>query len=105
MISIKNVSFGYEKNKEIIHNLCLEIEKGECILLCGESGCGKSTITKMMNGLIPHFTNCGYLNGTVSVGGLSVADSKLYELSKHIGSVFQNPKSQFFYTESDGELE
>lgn len=105
MISIKNVSFGYEKNKEIIHKLCLEIEKGECILLCGESGCGKSTITKMMNGLIPHFTNCGYLNGTVSVGGLSVADSKLYELSRQIGSVFQNPKSQFFYTESDGELE
>ena len=96
MIKIENVSFGYTDRQETLHDVNLSVRKGECILLCGESGCGKTTATKLINGLIPHFTEGCTLKGDVWATGFPVADTELYELAKHIGSVFQNPKSQFF---------
>lgn len=104
MIQIKNVFFGYTTVSETLHNICLTVKKGECILLCGESGCGKTTVTKLINGLIPHFTEGCNLRGTVKAAELSTADTELYELAKHIGSVFQNPKSQFFNLDTDSEI-
>lgn len=104
MIEIKDVSFGYGAGQEALHNVGLSVKKGECILLCGESGCGKTTVTKLVNGLIPHFTDGCSLRGSVQAAGFSVADTELYELAKHIGSVFQNPKSQFFNLDTDSEL-
>lgn len=73
------------------------------MLLCGKSGCGKTTITKLINGLIPHFNN-GELSGETVVDDMKVADTPLYKLSQKVGSVFQNPKSQFFNIDSDSEL-
>lgn len=104
MIQIENVFFGYTTVSETLHNICLSAKKGECILLCGESGCGKTTVTKLINGLIPHFTEGCDFRGTVNVAGLLPADTELYELAKHIGSVFQNPKSQFFNLDTDSEI-
>ena len=68
------------------------------------SGCGKTTITKLINGLIPHFTAGEQLTGAVRVDGTTVSDTKMYELAKVVGSVFQNPKSQFFNLDSDSEI-
>jgi energy-coupling factor transport system ATP-binding protein len=104
MITIDNVSFGYTQEKDTLKNINLHIMPGECVLLCGKSGCGKTTVTKLVNGLIPHFTENGRLEGTVTSAGMEVAKTELYELSKRIGSVFQNPKSQFFNLDSDAEL-
>ena len=104
MIKIENVSFGYIDGQETLHDVNLSVRKGECILLCGESGCGKTTATKLINGLIPHFTEGCTLKGDVWAAGFPVADTELYELAKHIGSVFQNPKSQFFNLDTDSEL-
>lgn len=104
MLKIENASFGYNGEKETLCDVDLTVYKGECILLCGESGCGKTTVTKLINGLIPHFTNGCSLKGHVKAAGLSVEDTELYELAKHIGSVFQNPKSQFFNLDTDSEL-
>lgn len=104
MITVKKVNFGYEKAKTILHNINLSIQEGECILLCGESGCGKTTVTKLINGLIPHFTDNCSLEGDVCVEGMKVRETEMYILSKKIGSVFQNPKSQFFNLDSDSEL-
>lgn len=104
MITIDNVSFGYSREKDTLKNINLHIDAGECVLLCGKSGCGKTTVTKLVNGLIPHFTENGRLEGTVTAAGMVVARTELYELSKRIGSVFQNPKSQFFNLDSDAEL-
>lgn len=104
MIEISDMKFSYAEQKRVLDNINLTIPKGECLLLCGESGCGKTTITKLINGLIPHFTQGDYLAGSVQVDGNSVADTKMYKLAKIVGSVFQNPKSQFFNLDSDSEI-
>ena len=74
MIEIKNVSFKYsEKSRYNLKNINLHIESGECVLLCGKSGCGKTTLTKVINGLIPHFIEC-VLEGKVISAGIDIAD-------------------------------
>ena len=88
----------------ILTGINLKIQKGECILLAGESGSGKTTLTKLINGLIPHFYSYGQLDGDVRVQGEPVAVTSMYKLAEKIGSVFQNPKSQFFYTDSSAEI-
>lgn len=104
MVAIEQVSFGYGGVPATLENINLHISPGECVLLCGESGCGKTTLTKLINGLIPHFTDNCKLSGKVVVENMDVAATEMYILSKKIGSVFQNPKSQFFNLDSDSEL-
>ena len=88
----------------ILTGINLKIHKGECLLLAGESGSGKTTLTKLINGLIPHFYSNGQLDGGVSIQGEKVAETEIYRLAEKIGSVFQNPKSQFFYTDTSSEI-
>jgi energy-coupling factor transport system ATP-binding protein len=104
MINIENVNFSYAGENKALSNINLNIKKGECIILCGKSGCGKTTVTKLINGLIPHFYEECSLTGNVTIDGKKVIDTKMYELAKTVGSVFQNPKSQFFHLNSDAEL-
>ena len=104
MIEIKNVTFHYSGLDQA--GLCdfnLSVTDGECILLCGASGCGKTTVTRLINGLIPHFFK-GELTGTVCVNGLDIKQQELYNLAGIVGSVFQNPRSQFFSVDTDGEV-
>lgn len=105
MIKIKNVTFTYEGNMTncSINNINLSVTKGEVIVLCGESGCGKTTITRLINGLIPHYFE-GRLEGSVIVNGKDVGITPLYEIAETVGSVFQNPRSQFFNVDTDSEL-
>ena len=104
-ISLKNVSFSYSDSLDdaILKNLNLEIRSGECVVLAGESGCGKTTISKLINGLIPHY-HSGTMDGDVLLGDKNTADMTLAEISRVVGSVFQNPRSQFFNIDTDCEL-
>ena len=103
MITFKNFNYKYiESEKLNIENLSLHIKKGECILFTGPSGCGKTTILRVLNGLAPEFFDGGY-NGELKVAHLKIGD-KLKEFSKIVGSVFQNPKNQFFNLDSTSEL-
>lgn len=104
MIRLENVSFKYDNVKDgCLQDINLKISKGECVLLCGESGCGKTTITRLINGLIPHFY-AGKLTGNVFIKGEDSIKSNLESISKIVGSVFQNPRSQFFCLDTTGEL-
>ena len=84
-------------------NFNLSVADGECVLLCGVSGCGKTTVTRLINGLIPHFFK-GELSGEVYVNNLEIKQQELYNLAGIVGSVFQNPRSQFFSVDTDGEI-
>ena len=104
MIEFENVSFSYARSDEAsVKEISLKINKGEAVLLCGESGCGKTTLIRMINGLIPHFYE-GELSGKVNVDGTDTVKAELYETAKVVGSVFQNPRSQFFCVDSTSEL-
>ena len=104
MIRFENVSWSYAAGQVgSVHDISLHIQKGECVLLCGASGCGKTTLTRMISGLIPHFFP-GELSGTVRVAGLNPSKTEVAELSDLVGTVFQNPRTQFFNTDTDSEL-
>ena len=105
IISLKNISFSYTDSLDdaVLKDLNLEIRSGECVILAGESGCGKTTISKLINGLIPHY-HSGTMKGDVLLGNRNTADMTLVEISKVVGSVFQNPRSQFFNIDTDSEL-
>lgn len=104
MIKLEQVSFSYSGvEKENLKNVNLSIHDGECILLCGRSGCGKTTITRLINGLIPHFYE-GQLIGNVTVNDINIFSVPIYKLATHIGSVFQNPRTQFFNVDTDSEI-
>ena len=71
MIRIDHVTFSYgEENENAggVHDINLTVEDGQCVVLCGESGSGKTTITRLINGLIPHYYE-GKMNGEVWVNG------------------------------------
>ena len=103
MISFDNVSYMYSKGQESLKDINLTVNEGEVVLVCGPSGCGKSTLVRCVNGLIPHFYE-GELTGEVSVNGIDVAKTTLRKLSRHVGTVFQNPRSQFFNVDTTSEL-
>lgn len=102
--AIKNVSFQYQNGDEnALNDIDLTIFKGECVLLCGGSGCGKTTITRLLNGLIPHYYE-GKLNGETTVFGRNITDTPIEELAGTVSSVFQNPRSQFFCVDTTTEI-
>ena len=106
MIELKHVTFQYEnapENTYSIRNINLTIQKGECVVLCGRSGCGKTTVTRLINGLIPHYYE-GNLSGYVAVNGEEIKNQQLSKISQHVGSVFQNPRSQFFNVDTTAEM-
>ena len=104
-VSLKNVSFSYSDSLDnaVIKGLNLEIRSGECVILAGESGCGKTTISKLINGLIPLYQS-GTMAGDVLLGDKNTSDMTLAEISRYVGSVFQNPRSQFFNIDTDSEI-
>ena len=103
-IEFENVSFSYQKKEtKALDAVSFSIKEGECILLTGKSGSGKSSVLQAINGLIPHFFT-GEFTGSINVLGESIQGKSVQELSKTIGSVFQNPKSQFFNLDAEDEL-
>lgn len=104
MVKLTDVSFGYSGNTgEGVRGVTLQVRQGECVVLAGASGCGKTTLTRLINGLAPQFYP-GRLKGGAQVAGLAVAEEPLYKTAEKVGSVFQNPRSQFFNADTDSEI-
>ena len=94
-IEIRNLSFAYEGVSEQLKNVNLSIKEGEVVVLTGPSGGGKSTLTRVINGLVPYFYE-GELSGEVYLLGNNLAELPSWERGRFVGHVFQDPRSQFF---------
>lgn len=104
MIEFQDVSFSYPDSPEgCLKHIDLTIPDGQCVLLCGRSGCGKTTLTRLINGLIPQFF-AGTLTGRVLLDGVDLSELPMYRIAGQVGSVFQNPRTQFFNVDTDSEI-
>ncbi|MBQ6996578.1 MAG: ABC transporter ATP-binding protein [Lachnospiraceae bacterium] len=111
MIEMKNVTYSYRVTDTVgtpmlkvgVLGLNLTIKDGEFIVLTGSSGCGKTTVCRLINGLIPHYFD-GEKSGEVLLNGKDVSAQPIYETAQVVGSVFQNPRSQFFNVDTTSEL-
>ena len=105
LIEVHKVSFSYEATPDTqsLSNVSFRINTGECVLLTGASGSGKSTILRLLNGLIPEFYR-GHVTGRVWVHGKNAQSSNIEDKAGVIGSVFQNPRTQFFTVDTTSEL-
>lgn len=103
IIEIKNLSFAYEGVTEQLKDINLTVQEGEVVVLTGPSGGGKSTLTRVINGLIPYFYE-GELTGEVFLMGEKLSDIPSWERGRYAGNVFQDPRSQFFANEVAGEI-
>ena len=104
MIDYNHVTYSYRQDAHpSLLDVDLHIHAGEVVLLTGRSGSGKSTLLRLINGLIPHYYE-GALEGSVFVAGKQPQDRELYELAETVGSVFQNPQTQFFCLNTTEEL-
>lgn len=104
IVELENINFQYKGSKDgSLDNINLNIEKGQTVLLCGASGSGKTSIIRLINGLIPHYYS-GELEGDIRVAGYDIKQTELHKLAGTVGTVFQNPRSQFFSVDTDGEI-
>ena len=104
IISINKVCQQYKgAESESLKKVSLKIKRGETLLLCGASGSGKTSLIRLINGLVPHYYK-GEMTGEVTVAGKDISKTELHELAGIVGTVFQNPRSQFFSVDTDGEI-
>ena len=91
------------EEKSSLHAIHFAIAPGKLVVLTGNSGCGKTTLTRVMNGLIPDQYE-GTLDGKVTLLDQNLHDFKTGTLAKVIGNVFQNPSDQFFTRKAEDEV-
>ena len=104
-IEFREAGFSYASTAGAasVHGVSFAQREGECVVVTGPSGCGKTTLARMVNGLIPA-VYAGEAEGSVRVFGRAIADWEMDDLSCAVGSVFQNPRSQFFNLDTTSEI-
>ena len=103
-IELSECSFFYKNaGCASIKNVSLKVPQGQCIVMTGQSGCGKTTLTRMVNGLIPLMYE-GSTEGSTYILGKPILQWSIDELSSHVGSVFQNPRSQLVNLDVTSEI-
>ena len=90
-VNLQNLCFNYQayentdktdtKNLSALNDISISIKKGECILLTGISGCGKTSVLRTINGLIPNYYE-GKLLGSIEVLGESIKEKPIYDIPK-----------------------
>lgn len=89
MIEFNNVSFAYEKDVPVLDGMSFSIEEGETVGIIGANGAGKSSLLKVLLGLLPH-------EGEVLVKGIPVCKQNLAEIRRILGFILQNSDNQMF---------
>lgn len=95
VIEFIDFSFKYRAQaKPTLNNINLSIYEGEKVLIVGPSGSGKSTLSNCINGLVP-FSHKGDISGSLKINGKETKKMSIFELSNIVGTVLQDPDSQF----------
>ncbi|NLG67167.1 MAG: ABC transporter ATP-binding protein, partial [Actinobacteria bacterium] len=107
LVSVEHLSYRYpgsppEAHPDVRH-VSFTLEPGEVVLLLGRSGCGKSTVLRALNGLVPHFYG-GTFAGRVLVNGKDTRSTRPRDLGRVVGLVFQDPESQAVMTTVEREI-
>ena len=90
IVEIRNVKHSYKgAGEDSLAGVSLNIREGEALLLCGASGSGKTSVIRLINGLIPHYYK-GEMTGKVYVNGCDVSETEIADLAGIVGTVFQN---------------
>ena len=98
VLSVKDLSFRYHSRQTLaIENINLDFHAGQVVLLAGASGCGKTTLMRCINVLIPHSYN-GSMTGDVELFGQSVIGLGLSDISRRVGTLLQDPERQILGT-------
>ena len=93
-IEVNHLSFTYPgASRPTLEQVSLEIEKGDFVAIVGNNGCGKSTLCKALNGLIPHFIT-GEYSGDVWIDGCNTKDTEIGVLAQKVGYVYQDFENQ-----------
>jgi energy-coupling factor transporter ATP-binding protein EcfA2 len=105
LIRFEKFFYRYKGNEEYaLNDINLRIEKDDnFILLCGETGSGKTTLIRCMNGLIPQFYS-GFYKGRVFINGVNTVETSIANLSTEVGIVFQNPENQLIAMNVEHEI-
>lgn len=89
IINVQHLSFGYDEDTLTIDDISFSIEKGSYTTILGHNGSGKSTIAKLLMGLLEK------KSGEIVIGGIPLTEETLNQIRSQIGIVFQNPDNQF----------
>lgn len=104
ILAVKDLSFRYRSRPDYaIKDISLELERGELLLVAGASGCGKTTLARCINGLIPRSYK-GDLAGSVRLHGQAVADIPMAEIAQTVGTLLQDPERQIVASTVLGEI-
>ncbi len=104
VIQLKGAGFRYASAEAgAVGGIDLVVHAGEVVVVTGPSGCGKTTLARMVNGLVPAMY-AGVAEGSVLVAGVLMEEWELDGLARVVGSVFQNPRTQFFNLDTTSEI-
>ena len=103
MLSFEDFSLSYGDSAPVLQDISLTIKEGECLLLTGESGSGKSSLIHAVNGLAYQYDN-GKSKGKLLFQGEDLSSHPIYKIALRIATVFQNPKTHFFNINTTREL-
>ena len=91
---VENLTFKYRRRSEpAIEKINFSVQLGQVMLIAGSSGCGKTTLMRCINGLIPH-TYSGEMSGDIHLFGKSVTGMGLADISQTVGTLLQDPERQ-----------
>lgn len=102
MLEFINISLTYQK-EIILEDINFSVDKGKIVVLTGNSGSGKSSILKLINGTIPEFYEAK-IEGEIKFDGKNIREESMAKRSKYISTIFQNPKTQFYCINTRDEL-